>query len=58
MLRETFKPEGNDVTGEWRRIPSEVIHYTHRDGMDSACSTSGGDAYKVLMWIPEGKRQT
>jgi hypothetical protein len=28
MLREIFKLKGEDVTGEWRRMRGEVIHYT------------------------------
>ena len=51
VLREIFRPESNEITGEWRRLHNEEICDLYcspnvqikKNEMDGTCSTYGGE---------------
>ena len=67
VLRKTFGPKRDEVTGKWRSLLKEtlVICVPHQLGdqmkkkeMGGACSTYGErrGAYRVFVWKAMGKR--
>jgi hypothetical protein len=54
VLRKTFGPKRNKVTGDWRKLHNEELHNLYsspniirmivkEDEMGRACSTNGGE---------------
>jgi hypothetical protein len=70
VLRRIFGPKRDEVTGEWRKLPSEELHTFHSSPdiirqMESrrmrwagyvARMGDEGKLYEVLVGNPEGKR--
>jgi len=70
VLRRIFGPKKNKVTGEWRKLHNEELNdlYSAPNIVQMKKSTrmrwtghvahmgERRDAYRVLMWKPEGKR--
>ena len=69
VLRRIFGSEGEEVTGEWRKLHDEELYFLYsspnivrvikveKNEMGEACSTYGErrGIYRVLVGKPEGK---
>jgi hypothetical protein len=70
VLRRTFGPKSNEVTGEWRKLYNEELNDLHaspsivwviksrrmRWAGDVACMGGRRGVYRVMVGKPEGKR--
>jgi hypothetical protein len=69
VLRRMFGPQGDEVTGEWRRLHNEelyvlffspniiqVIESRRMTWTGYVARMGGGDAYRVLVGKSEGRR--
>jgi hypothetical protein len=70
VLRRTFGPKGDEVTGDWRKLFNEELHNLYSSpniirmiksrsvSWATACRTNGENrnAYRILVGKPEGKR--
>jgi hypothetical protein len=68
MLRRTFGPKRDEVTGGWRKFHNQELHNLHSSPnnikvikskrmRERGCSTDGmKNAYKIFVEKPEGKR--
>jgi hypothetical protein len=70
VLRRIFGPKRDEVTGGWRRLHNEELHYLYSSGCiirmikskmmrwvgHIARMEEDKNAYRILMGNPEGKR--
>jgi hypothetical protein len=68
VLRRIFGPKRDEVTGEWRKLQNEELHYLYsspnivrviksrRMRWAGHVARMGRDVYRVLVEKPEGKR--
>jgi hypothetical protein len=64
VVNEIFGPKRDEVTGEWRRLHNEKLHYfccsvnqiEDETGGRVACTGEKRNANRILVVKPEGKR--
>jgi len=51
VLRRTFGPRRDEVTGEWRKLHNDELNE-----VGGVCSMYGDNTGVYRVWVPEGKR--